>query len=181
MSNNHKTPAMKVGIIGVGNISPAYIKGCRMFDNLELVACADIDLDRAKSVAAENNIPHAFSVEEILAQPDIDILINLTIPKAHSAVSLRVIEAGKHVYSEKPLATTFEDGQAIMAAAAAKGVRVGCAPDTFMFGPHQAARHILIRALSARRWRRWASWLVTVPKSGILIPNSSTSRVAVRC
>lgn len=134
---------MRIGIIGVGNISPAYIQGCRAFDALDLVACADIDTERAKKVAAEHNIPRALSVDELLADPDIDIVINLTIPAVHAEVSLRAIEAGKHVYSEKPLATTLEDGQKVMAAAKARGVMVGCAPDTFLFSQHQTCRHAI--------------------------------------
>ncbi|HVO43883.1 MAG TPA: Gfo/Idh/MocA family oxidoreductase [Aggregatilineales bacterium] len=134
---------LRVGIIGVGNISPAYISGCHFFHVLDLVACADIDMHRAERVAAENAIPHAYSVDQLLADPAIDAVINLTVPAAHADVSLKVINAGKHVYSEKPLAITLADGQAILAAAQAKGVRVGGAPDTFMFGPHQNCRQML--------------------------------------
>ena len=132
-----------IGIIGVGNISPAYIKGCRAFDILNLAACADIDVARAKQVAADNDIPKAYSVEELLSDPDIDIVVNLTIPAVHADVSLKILNAGKHVYSEKPLATSLEDGKAIIDVAAAKGLRVGCAPDTFLFGQHQTARKLL--------------------------------------
>ena len=135
--------AYKVGIIGVGNISPAYIKGCRAFDILDLVACADIDLDKARTVAAENNIPVACSVDELLADPTIDIVINLTIPAVHAEVSLKALNAGKHIDSEKPWATSLSDGKAIIDTAAAKGLRVGCAPDTFLFGQHQTARKLI--------------------------------------
>lgn len=133
----------KVGLIGVGNISPAYIKGCRAFDILDLVACADIDLDKAQKVAAEHNIPTVCSVDDLLADPNIDIVVNLTIPAVHASVSLKALEAGKHVYSEKPLAISLSDGKAIIDTAAAKGLRVGCAPDTFLFGQHQAARKLI--------------------------------------
>ena len=134
---------LRVGIIGVGNISPAYINGSRHFDNLELVACADIDVARAQAVAAEHNIPQALSVDELLADPNIDIVINLTIPAVHAQVSLKAIEAGKHVYSEKPLAINLADGRAVLDAAAARGVRVGCAPDTFLFSQHLTARKLI--------------------------------------
>jgi len=133
----------KVGIIGVGNISPAYIKGTRAFDILDLAACADIDLDKARKVAAENDIPAAYTVDELLNDPEIDIVVNLTIPAVHAAVSLKALNAGKHVYSEKPLAIKLSDGKAIIDTAAAKGLRVGCAPDTFLFGQHQTARKVL--------------------------------------
>ncbi len=133
----------KVGIIGVGNISPAYIKGTRAFDILDLAACADIDLDKARKVAAENDIPTVYTVDELLNDPEIDIVVNLTIPAVHAAVSLKALNAGKHVYSEKPLAIKLSDGKAIIDTAAAKGLRVGCAPDTFLFGQHQTARKVL--------------------------------------
>jgi predicted dehydrogenase len=132
--------AVKVGIIGVGNISPAYIKGCRAFDVLDLVACADIDLERAKRVAEENNIPHAYSVDEMLIDPDVEIVINLTIPAVHAEISMRALAAGKHVYSEKPLAVSLEDGRKIIEMAKERGLRVGCAPDTFLFAQHQTCR-----------------------------------------
>jgi predicted dehydrogenase len=132
-----------VGIIGVGNISPAYIKGCRAFDNLHLAAVADIDLERAQRVAAEHDVPAFHSVEDLLARPDIDVVVNLTIPAVHAEISLKTIAAGKHIYSEKPLAITLEDGKRILDAAEAAGVRVGCAPDTFLFAQHQTARRLL--------------------------------------
>lgn len=134
---------IKVGIIGTGNISPAYITGCRAFEVLDLVACADLDMDKARQAAQTHAIPQVYSVDELLADPSIDVVINLTIPATHAAVSLQIIDAGKHVYSEKPLATTRADGQKILAAAQAKGVLVGCAPDTFLFGTHQTVRHLI--------------------------------------
>jgi len=137
---SNSLPRKRVGLIGVGNISPAYIKGCRMFDVLDLAACADIDVERAKRVAAENGIPHAYSVDELLADPSIDIVVNLTVPVVHAEISQRIIAAGKHVYSEKPLSITLKDAKGVIDAAQAKGVRVGCAPDTFLFGPHQNCR-----------------------------------------
>jgi len=133
----------RVGIIGVGNISPAYIEGCRAFDILDLVACADIDVSRAEQIAHKHAIPQAQTVEALLENPDVDVVINLTIPAAHADVSLRALRAGKHVYSEKPLALTVTDGRAILETAEAAGLRVGCAPDTFLFGQHQTARRLL--------------------------------------
>ncbi len=112
-----------VGIIGCGNISPAYIKGCRMFDILDLVAVSDIDMSRARNRASEFNVPMACTVEELLANPDIKIVINLTIPKAHAEVNLAAIAAGKNVHCEKPLAVNRADGQKTVAAAKAIGYR----------------------------------------------------------
>jgi predicted dehydrogenase len=133
---------LNVGIIGVGNISPAYINGSRMFDILNLAACADMNVERAQQVGAEHNLT-AYNVDDLLANPDIDIVINLTIPLAHAEVSQKIIDAGKHLYSEKPLSVTLEDARKILDTAEAKGLRVGCAPDTFLFSQHQTARKLL--------------------------------------
>jgi hypothetical protein len=100
-----------VGIIGCGNIFYAYGRGCKFFNNLlEVRAVADLDLDRARATATEWEIPKAVSPEELLADPDIGIVVNLTIPRAHAAVDLQIIDAGKHPYSEKPLAVERADG-----------------------------------------------------------------------
>ena len=124
----------KVGIIGCGNISAAYMKNIPTFEHLELLACADIDLARAKARAEEFSIPHAYTVQELLNDPNIDIVINLTIPAAHAEVCIQVLEAGKHVYVEKPLAVTREEGLQILEVARRKGLLVGSAPDTFLGG-----------------------------------------------
>jgi len=137
------TSKVAIGIVGTGNILGAYVKGCRSFDILEIAACADVDHSKAEAKAAELSIPKACPVEEVLADPGIQIVVNLTVPKAHAEVSLAAIEAGKHVYSEKPLAVTRGDGQRILAAAEQQGVRVGCAPDTFLGGGLQTCRKLL--------------------------------------
>lgn len=133
---------MNVGIIGCGSIAPAYVKGCRLFANLDLVACADI-LPAAAAALAEKYGLKAMSIDGMLADPAIEIIINLTIPAVHAQVSLSILEAGKHVHSEKPLAVTREDGRQVLAAAAAKGLLVGCAPDTFLGGGLQTCRHLI--------------------------------------
>ena len=129
----------KVGIIGCGNISPRYFEACKRMDALELVGCADVMLERAQARAAEFNT-QAFSVDQIIAHPDIKILINLTIPKAHGEIGLQAVNAGKSVYNEKPLAVTREQARALLDAAKAKGVLVGGAPDTFMGAGLQTCR-----------------------------------------
>jgi predicted dehydrogenase len=134
---------VKVGLIGTGMISKAYLRGARAFEILDIVACSDIDLERAKAVATEWNIPRVCSVAELLADPEIQLVINLTIPKVHAQVSLDVIAAGKHVYSEKPFATTLADGQHMLAAARERNVLVGCAPETFLGGAHQTCRRLI--------------------------------------
>src|SRR5579859_6783860 len=125
---------VKVGIIGCGNISPIYFKSQDKFKILEIVACADMDLERAKARAKEFNIPHAYGVKELLADPEIQIVVNLTFPKAHGEICLAALKAGKHVHTEKPLSLTREEGRKVLALAKAKKLRVGCAPDTFLGG-----------------------------------------------
>jgi len=133
---------VKLGIIGCGNISPQYFKGCRIFDIVDIVACADLDMSRAQAKAAEYGV-RACTDEELLVNQDIDIVVNLTQPKAHCQVNLTAINAGKHVYCEKPLAINREDGRATVAAARAQGVRLGCAPDTFLGGGIQTCRKLI--------------------------------------
>ena len=134
---------MKIGLIGCGNISDVYIKNCKRFDMLNLVACADLDRERARSKAEVYDVPRSASVDEVLADPEIELILNLTPPQAHFEVSLRAIEAGKHVYSEKPLALHRDEGRRLMDAAQSRRVRLGCAPDTFMGGALQTARRVL--------------------------------------
>jgi len=131
-----------VGIIGCGNISPAYLKAARRFPILEIVALADVNPAAAEARSREFGVP-ARSIEVVLADPAIEIVLNLTVPTAHVAVSLQAVAAGKHVHSEKPLGITIAEAGKLIAAAEAKGVRVGCAPDTFLGGPHQTARKLI--------------------------------------
>jgi predicted dehydrogenase len=131
---NRKTP---IGIIGCGNISSKYLEAPRLFDILQVAACADMDIGRAQRQAEKYGVPKACTVEELLADPEVEIVVNLTVPEAHAEVALRAIAAGKAVYGEKPLATRRADGTAILEAARAKQVRVGNAPDTFLGGGFQ--------------------------------------------
>ena len=133
---------VKIGIIGCGTISGAYFKGCAPYDIVEIVACADLDLGRAKEKGEEYGV-RACSVDALLADPEIQIVVNLTIPKAHAEVNLAAIAAGKSAHCEKPLAVNRADGQKTLAAAKEKGVRVGCAPDTFLGGGIQTCRKLI--------------------------------------
>lgn len=142
MATNSTPPKIKVGIIGCGNISPRYVDGCRKFDILDLVACADLYPENAQRLAADKEL-QARSVDDLLDDPDIQIIINLTIPAVHAEVSQQIIAAGKHVHTEKPLAVSREDGKNVLAAAQAKGVRVGAAPDTFLGGALQTCRKLI--------------------------------------
>lgn len=134
---------VKVGIIGCGNISAVYFRNCRSYSNLDLVACADLDIERARQRAEEFAIPHAYTVDEILADPDIEIIINLTIPSAHADICMRALQAGKHVYVEKPLVVTREEGQRVLALAKEKQLLVASAPETFMGSGIQACRKLI--------------------------------------
>ncbi|TDK38685.1 Gfo/Idh/MocA family oxidoreductase [Rhizobium deserti] len=128
-----------VGIMGCGNISTTYFKLAPLFRGLNVVACADLNAEAAALRAEEYGVK-AQTVEELLANDEVDVIVNLTIPAAHFTVSKAILEAGKHVYSEKPLAITLEEGKALQALAKEKGLAVGCAPDTFLGGSHQLAR-----------------------------------------
>ena len=123
---------MKVGLIGCGNISPQYLTNLPAYPGVEVAACSDLITDKARSRAEEFGVPVVCSTEELLADPDIGIAVNLTQPANHKDVSLAAIAAGKHVYSEKPLAVEREDGEEVLRAAREAGVIVGCAPDTFL-------------------------------------------------
>ena len=133
---------VKLGIIGSGVISDAYLKGAARSKLIAVKACTDLMPEAAAAKAAAYGVA-AVGIEEMLADPEIEIVINLTVPLAHAEVSLRAIDAGKHVYSEKPIAATFAEGRGLTAAARAKGVRLGAAPDTFLGAGHQAVRQAL--------------------------------------
>ena len=131
-----------IGIIGCGNISAAYFSRWPLFRGIEMRACADIVMDAARARAAEFGL-RAETVDGLLKADDIDIIVNLTIPAAHHDVSKAIIDAGKHVYSEKPYVLSVEDGFDLKRRAAEKGLRIGSAPDTFLGGSHQLARHLI--------------------------------------
>ena len=133
---------MNVGIVGCGVISRHYAANAKAFDSFELVACADLEPAAAESLAAEHGLA-ARSVDELIADPDVDVVLNLTSPAAHVAVIRQALAGGKHVYSEKPLATTTAEAGDLVAEAAALGLRIGCAPDTFLGSPYQVARALI--------------------------------------
>ncbi|MEM7443732.1 MAG: Gfo/Idh/MocA family oxidoreductase [Pseudomonadota bacterium] len=131
-----------IGIIGCGNISDSYFKGAATSKLVTVKACADLKHELAVE-KAETYGSTAVSVDDLLADKDISIVINLTVPLAHAQVSRQILEAGKHVYTEKPLAAEFKDAKAVLELADRKGLRVGSAPDTFMGAAHQAARRAI--------------------------------------
>ncbi len=132
-----------VGIVGAGNISEIYLKNLTtVFGNVNVVGIADLVVERAQERAEKFGVG-AFSVEELLAHPDVEIVVNLTIPAAHAQIASEAIANGKSAYNEKPLAINREDGKRLLAEAGAKGVLVGSAPDTFLGGGLQSARKYL--------------------------------------
>ncbi|MEM1286251.1 MAG: Gfo/Idh/MocA family oxidoreductase [Pseudomonadota bacterium] len=131
-----------VGIIGCGSISATYLRLAPLFRGIAIKAVADINMAAALTRAEEFGTK-AVSVEDLLAAADIDIIVNLTIPSAHAAVTRSILEAGKHVYSEKPAVLSLEEGLELQELAISKGPRIGSAPDTFLGGSHQMARALL--------------------------------------
>lgn len=131
-----------VGIIGCGNISTSYLRLAPLFKGLEIRAVADVNHEAAQARAKEFNV-RAESVDGLLAAKDIDVIVNLTIPDAHYPVTKRILEAGKHAYSEKPFVLTLEQGEELRAICKAKNLRIGSAPDTFLGGSHQLARRLI--------------------------------------
>ncbi|MDC3415840.1 Gfo/Idh/MocA family protein [Aquibacillus salsiterrae] len=134
---------LNVGLIGCGNISSIYLKNLPTFGVIDVVACADIDLERAKKQANDFGVPKACSVDELLQMEEVDIVVNLTIPSVHAEISIQALEAGKHVYVEKPLAVTREDGKRVLEKAKEKGLFVGSAPDTVLGGGIQTCRKLI--------------------------------------
>ena len=143
MTLSDEAPRLRVGLIGCGRISDIYLKTCCKFDELEIKACASLDIAEARAKGAQYGIPRTCTPDELIADPDIDCVLNLTIPAAHAEIALAALDAGKHVYSEKPFATTLSDGAAILDNARSKQLYVGNAPDTFLGGRWQVCRKLI--------------------------------------
>ena len=131
-----------VGIIGAGNISKAYLRLAPLFRGFEIRAISDLDAEASKRRGEEFGIL-ACSVEELLVAPDIDVVVNLTVPAAHFSVTQNILEAGKHAYSEKPFVLSVEEGKELQKLASERNLRIGSAPDTFLGGSHQQARDLI--------------------------------------
>lgn len=132
-----------IGILGSGNIFGRYVTGLARYPELEIVRVGDIDTDRAKAAAAEHGIPAWGSDADLYADDAVDIVVNLTPPVHHAATIIRAVRAGKHVYVEKPLATSLADAGEVLAAVAGSGRVLGSAPDTFLGGASQTARRAI--------------------------------------
>jgi predicted dehydrogenase len=130
---------VNVGVIGCGVISRAYVENASAFDSFELVACADLARAQANALGKASGLA-VVGVDELIADPSIDVILNLTPPLAHVAVTRRALAAGKHVYTEKPLAIHEDEAGALASEAERLGLRIGCAPDIFLGSAYQAGR-----------------------------------------
>ena len=138
-----KGEPFRIGLVGTGRISSIYLKNCASFPEIDVVACASLNRAEAEAQANAFGVPRVCSVDDVLSDPDIDAILNLTIPAAHAEICERALAAGKHVYSEKPLATSLEDARGVLDSAADQGLLVGNAPDTFLGGRWQTVRKLI--------------------------------------
>ncbi len=140
---------MGVGVVGCGVISQTYQRVAQEFDQFQIVACADLDPARAEAFAAVDSTgrTRALGLDELLVDPEVDVVLDLTVPLAHAEVGIAALQAGKALYSEKPLATTRADGRALLEVATEAGLRLGCAPDTFLGGGLQTCRYAIDEGL----------------------------------
>jgi predicted dehydrogenase len=134
---------VKVGVVGCGTISGIYLKNSKIMNSFEVIACSDRIPERAEARANEYEIANVCTTAQIMNDPEIDLVLNLTTPESHYEVAKQAITAGKSVYNEKPLATELEDGQDLVDSARAQGVLLGGAPDTFLGGGIQTCRRLI--------------------------------------
>jgi predicted dehydrogenase len=134
------TSPLRIGVVGAGKISSQYSESFLRLPQVDVTVVADLDDRRASALAAQHPHARAASLPELLTADDVDVVLNLTIPAAHAEVALAAIEAGKHVYGEKPLAATTQEAAVVSRAADAAGVRLACAPDTVLGTGIQTAR-----------------------------------------
>ena len=133
---------LRVGVIGCGIIATRYVEDAPAFAHWQAVACADLDADLSRDFAGTHGL-RPLSVEGLLADPDVDLVLNLTPPKAHAPLVAAALAAGKHVYTEKPLAATSAEARELVADAERRGLRLGCAPDTFLGAAYEAGRRLI--------------------------------------
>ena len=138
----HDVEPVRIGVIGCGSISTHYLQAAQDYPVLDVIACADIDHAAAERLGAEFGL-QTMGVDDLLARDDIEAILNLTVPGAHAPVNLAALQAGKHVYCEKPFAVDPTAGAEVLALSRKRGLRVGCAPDTFLGAGHQTVRGLL--------------------------------------
>jgi predicted dehydrogenase len=155
-----------VGIIGCGNIAGPYAEDLQTYPYINLIGVTDLDTEKAQALAARHSCRHYATVDELLADPAIDLVVNLTIHHAHYAITSQCLERGKPVYSEKPLAMTSEEAHRLVDLARSKGVRLGCSPFTYLGEAQQTAWRWLrdgqlgdVRVVYAEvNWGRIETW-----------------------
>jgi predicted dehydrogenase len=155
---------LRVGVVGCGIIATRYVKDSPAFDGWLPVACADLDTELANAFATEHGL-RALSVDELIADPEVELVLNLTPPRAHAPVVGAALAAGKHVYTEKPLAATADEARALVAEAARRGLRLGCAPDTFLGSAYETGRRLIEEGAIGRPLGAIATILVGGPDS----------------
>jgi predicted dehydrogenase len=159
------TPApVRVGVLGCGVIAKRYVEDAVAFDTWRPVACADLDRAAAEAFARDHGL-RPTSADGLVSAPDVELVLNLTPPSAHSALTLAALEAGRHVYSEKPLAASVEEGRKLVAEAARRGLRLGCAPDTFLGSAYETGRRLIDEGAIGRPLGATATMLVGGPDS----------------
>jgi len=137
------TTPLRVAVVGCGFISDIYFQTLLTFADVQVVACADLNPQQAERAAGQYGIAQVLTPDEAYAHPDIDLILNLTIPAAHAEVSLSALRGGKHVYNEKPLALGLAEAQEMLDLAAERNLRIGCAPDTVLGAGLQTCRELL--------------------------------------
>ena len=158
------TKPLGVGVIGCGIIGKRYLGASGAYDAWRPVACADLDAARTNAFAGEFGL-RAETVDDLIADPDVDLVLNLTPPAVHAALVHAALEAGKHVYTEKPLATTVAEGKELLMEAERRGLRLGCAPDTFLGSAYETARHLVADGAIGTPLGATATMLVGGPDS----------------
>jgi predicted dehydrogenase len=144
MNPTEVSSPLRVGLIGCGAISNAYFNGLKAFSKFaQITACSDLDGERACRKASEHGVGKAYSVKELFDDPEVDLVLNLTVPKAHAEVNLLALKAGKHAYCEKPFSLTYKEGLKVLKEAQKRKLRVGCAPDTVLGGGIQTCRGLI--------------------------------------
>jgi predicted dehydrogenase len=157
---------MGIGIVGTGNIAGGYARDALTHPEIRLVAVTDLDTDRATAFAAEHGCRVHATLDDLLADPEVDVVVNLTVHHAHVEVTTRALEAGRHVYSEKPLALHPTEARGLVELARSRGLRLGCSPSTFLGEAQQTATALVrsgrlgtVRAIYAEvDWGRIETW-----------------------
>jgi predicted dehydrogenase len=150
---------VRVGVVGCGDIAPIYLNSLRHFRQVSCIRLADISSARARTLGRQCGIPQTGDPDQLLADPAVELVLNLTPPRVHYPVALEVLAAGKHIYNEKPLADSPVRGRRLLAEARLRGLRVGCAPATWMGGTWQTCRELVDAGVLGRPVGASLLWL----------------------